>query len=75
MCLLAFLLVSQIQEGADDMDPSSHGGERLISVVTGSPVVDELALRKTFFNRATIRGFKNVELHLDVFLAVQNNCS
>lgn len=48
MCLLAFLLVSQIQEGADDMDPSSHGGERLISVVTGSPVVDELALRKTF---------------------------
>lgn len=30
------------------LDPSNHGGERLISVVTGSPVVDELALRKTF---------------------------
>lgn len=53
--------------------------EKLISVVTGSPVVEELALRKTFFNRATMRGFKNVsvdlELHLDVFIAVQNNCS
>lgn len=61
------------------MDPSNHGGEKLISVVTGSRVVDELASRKTFLNRATMRGFKNVsvdlELHLDVFIAVQNNCS